>query len=200
MINILVFIFKKNSRFIEMNKKSILTDVLIIVCLGNAVAQKYMTRTGKISFHAGTSLEDIDAISNEAASVIDSKKGDFIFQVAIKSFKFRRALMEEHFNENYLESDKMPRADYKGTITDISTVNFDKDGTYKVNTSGKLTIHGVTKDVTMPATVTVKGAKVETSAKFIVKPTDYNIQIPKLVENKIAKEVEVSVNSILDKK
>jgi hypothetical protein len=183
-----------------MNKKSILTAVLLILCLGNAVAQKYMTRTAKVAFHAGTSLEDIDGISNEAASVIDSKKGDFIFQVAIKSFKFRRALMEEHFNENYMESDKMPRADYKGTINDISTVNFDKDGSYKVNSAGKLTIHGVTKDVTIPATITIKGGKVETNAKFIVKPADYNVQIPKLVENKIAKEVEVSVNSILDKK
>ena len=171
-----------------------------MLCLGNVFAQKYMTRTGKIAFHAGTSVEDIDAISNEAASVIDSKKGDFIFQVAIKSFKFRRALMEEHFNENYLESDKIPRADYKGTITDISAVNFDKDGTYKVNTAGKLTIHGVTKDVTIPATITVKGGKAESAAKFIVKCADYNIQIPKLVENKIAKEVEVTVNTILDKK
>lgn len=180
--------------------KHIVIAVLFACCFTGAFAQKYMTRTGKISFHAGTSLEDIDAISNEAASVLDSKKGDFIFQVAIKSFKFRRALMEEHFNENYMESDKLPRADYKGMVTDIAAVNFDKDGTYKVNTTGKLTIHGVTKDVNIPAAITVKGTTASVNAKFIVKPGDYNITIPSLVENKIAKEIEVSVNSILDKK
>lgn len=180
--------------------RTIIIAVLVLFANTTVFAQKYLTRTGKITFHAGTSLEDIDAISNEAASVLDSKSGEFVFQVAIKSFKFRRALMQEHFNENYMESDKLPRADYKGTVTDIASVNFDKDGSYKVNTKGKLTIHGVARDVNVPATINVKDGKAEIVAKFIVKPKDHNISIPSIVENKIAKEVEVNVNSILEKK
>ena len=108
--------------------------------------------------------------------------------------------MQEHFNENYMESDKYPRADYKGKITDIGSVNFAKDGTYKVTTSGKMTIHGTTRDVSFPGTITVKGKTATASAKFKLSPKDYNITIPKLVEGKIAKQIEVSVNTVMDQK
>jgi hypothetical protein len=180
-------------------KKAILVSMLLF-CAVNLFAEKYMTRTGKISFYSATPLENIEAFNNEVASIVDSKTGDCAFQVPIKSFKFDRALMQEHFNEEYLESDKYPRADYKGKITDISSVNFAKDGTYNVKTSGKLTIHGVTRDVTFPGTVTVKGKTITTSTKFHVKPQDYKVTIPKLVEGKIAREIEVTVNSIMDQK
>jgi polyisoprenoid-binding protein YceI len=123
-----------------------------------------------------------------------------VFQVPVKSFKFEKQLMKEHFNENYMESDKYPRADYKGVIADLSKVNFAKDGTYNVTSNGKLTIHGVTKDVTAPGTITVKGSSVTVNSKFSVKPADYKISIPKLVEGKIANSIEVTVNSILEQK
>lgn len=165
-----------------------------------ASAQKYITRTGKVSFFSSTPVENIEAVNNEAGAVLDSKTGDLVFQTAIKSFKFEKALMQEHFNENYMESDKYPKADFKGKITDISKVNFAKDGKYDVVSTGKMTIHGVTKDVTIPGTVTVKGNQATLNSKFKVKPQDYKINIPKLVENKIAKEIEVTVNSILEKK
>lgn len=180
--------------------KKIILGMLVICGTQSLYAQKYMTRTGRISFYSATPLENIEAFNNEVAAVFDSKSGEFAFQAPIKSFKFDRALMQEHFNENYMESDKYPRAEYKGKITDIANVNFAKDGNYKVSTTGKLTIHGVTKDVTLPASVTVKGAQATINSKFSVKPPDYNISIPKLVEGKIAKSIEVTVNSILDKK
>ncbi len=180
--------------------KKIIIGILLICGTANTYAQKYITRTGKISFHSSTPLENIDAITNEAASALDSKTGDFVFQVAIKSFKFERALMQEHFNENYMQSDKIPKADYKGKVTDIASVNFAKDGTYKVNTSGKLTIHGVTKDVSIPATITIKGNNATINAKFKAVPQDYKINIPSIVEGKIAKQIDVTVNSILEKK
>lgn len=180
--------------------KKIIIAVLVICSAANTYAQKYMTRTGKVSFHAGTPLEDIDAISNESAAALNSQGGDVVFQIPIKSFKFRRALMQEHFNENYMESDKYPKAEYKAKIMDISNVNFAKDGVYKVKTQGKLTIHNVTNDVTVPGTITVKGDKLTVAAAFKVKTADYKINIPKLVEDKIAKEVEIEVNAIMDKK
>ncbi len=180
-------------------KKIVLMSVLLLSS-ATLFAQKYMTRTGKISFYSATPLENIEAFNNEVASIVDSKTGDVAFQVPIKSFKFDRALMQEHFNEEYLESDKYPRADFKGKITDIGNVNFAKDGTYNVKTTGKLTIHGVTKDVSFPGTVTVKGKSITAATKFSVIPKDYNVTIPKLVEGKIAKQIEVTVNSIMDQK
>lgn len=176
--------------------------IVAALCIGftNAQAQKYMTRTGKITFFSSTPIENIQAVNNETGAVMDSKTGDFVFQLAIKSFKFEKALMQEHFNENYMESNKYPKAEYKGKVTDIASVNFAKDGAYKVNTTGKLTIHGVTRDVTIPATVTVKGNSATVNTKFNVKPADHKIKIPAVVEGKIAKEIEVTVNSILDKK
>jgi polyisoprenoid-binding protein YceI len=180
-------------------KKMMIAAVLI--CSSTTLfAQKYMTRTGKASFFSSTPLENIEAFNNEVAGVIDTKTGDVAFQVPIKSFKFEKALMKEHFNENYMESDKYPKAEFKGKIADAGSVNFSKDGTYNVKTNGKLTIHGVTKDVSLPGTVTVKGNTVTVNSKFSVKTADYNISIPKLVEGKIAKQIEVTVNSILNQK
>jgi polyisoprenoid-binding protein YceI len=180
-------------------KKFVIAVALLGMTTG-AYAQKYMTRTGKVSFFSATSMENIEAFNNEVASVLDAKSGDLVFQVPIKSFKFEKALMQEHFNENYMESDKYPKAEFKGKVTDISKVNFSKDGTYSVTTSGKMTMHGVTKDVTIPGTITVKGKDVTANSKFKVKTADYKISIPKVVEGKIAKEIEVTVNSILSQK
>lgn len=174
--------------------------VVMLIGSGSTFAQKYTTSTGKVVFFSATPIENIEAINNEAAVAIDSKSGNVVFQVPIKSFKFEKQLMKDHFNENYMESDKYPRADYKGTITDLSKVNFAKDGTYNVTSSGKLTIHGVTKDVNVPGTITVKGSNVTVNSKFNVKPADYKISIPKLVEGKIASSIEVTVNSILEQK
>ncbi len=174
--------------------------VVMLLSGGIAYAQKYTTSTGKVVFFSSTPLENIEAINNETAAAIDSKSGNIAFQVPIKSFKFEKQLMKEHFNENYMESDKYPRADYKGKITDISKVNFAKDGTYNVTISGKMTIHGVTKEVSIPGTITVKGGTVTANAKFNVQTADYNISIPKLVEGKIAKNIEVTVNTILEQK
>ena len=180
--------------------KKILVAVMMMGAATQVYAQKYMTRTGKVSFFSSTPVENIEAFNNEVASALDSKTGDFVFQAPIKSFKFEKALMQEHFNENYMESDKYPKADYKGKVTNLNAVNFAKDGTYNVSTSGKLTMHGVTRDVTIPGTIVVKGGQATVNSKFKVKPADYKINIPKLVEGKIAKEIEVTVNSILEKK
>lgn len=180
--------------------KRIVLAIALLCSVSAAFAQKYMTRTGKVTFFSSTPIENIEAFNNETASVLNAENGEFVFQVPIKSFKFEKSLMQEHFNENYMESSKYPKATYKGEIADAGAVNFDKDGTYEVNTNGKLTIHGVTKDVSLPGTVTVKGDKVTVNSKFNVKPKDYEINIPGLVEDKIAESIEVTVNSILEKK
>lgn len=183
-------------------KKVLLTVALLSVSVAGTWAQTYMTRTGKVYFNATTknSPEVIEAKNNEGACIVDSKTGDVRFQVLIKSFKFERAAMQDHFNENYMESDKYPKADFKGTITNLSDVNFTKDGTYNAKVSGKLTIHGVTKDVSVAGTLSVKGSNITIKAKFPVTLKDHNISIPGLVADKLDKIANVSIDCDLTKK
>lgn len=161
-----------------------------------ASAQKFMTRSGKVTFFSSTPIENIEAFNNEAAAAINSATGDVLFQVPIKSFKFEKQLMQEHFNESYMESDKFPKAEFKGKI---SGVDLTKDGIYKTTVSGKMTIHGVTKDVQIPGTITVKAGELTLNAKFNVATADYKINIPSVAAGKVAKQIEVTVNTILKK-
>ena len=182
--------------------KKLLFVAMLMSCGSAMFAQTYMTRTGKIGFNATSpkSPEKIEAVNNEVASILNSKTGDFVFQLPIKSFKFERELMQQHFNENYMESDKFPKSEFKGKINNMSDVNLSKDGTYNVTVSGKLTIHGVTKDVSVPGTVTVKGKEATTKAKFAVKLADYKIEIPGVVADKLNKEASLTIDAVLTQK
>ncbi|MES2701462.1 MAG: YceI family protein [Bacteroidota bacterium] len=184
-----------------MNRKLLLI-ALMLVSAPAVFAQKYMTRTARISFNATApkSPENIEAINNEVANIVDAKSGDIVFQVPVKSFKFQRALMQEHFNENYMESDKFPRSEFKGKISNMSDVNFAKDGTYNATATGRLTIHGVTKEVNVPGTVTVKGSSAKLKAKFVVKLSDYNVSVPSVVADKVGKEATIMLDSDLAQK
>ncbi|HMU09893.1 MAG TPA: YceI family protein [Ferruginibacter sp.] len=181
-------------------KQVILFTALFIMLLNQAVAQKYYTKNGSISFFSKTSLENIKADNNQVLSVLNAQSGEIQFSVLIKSFHFEKALMEEHFNENYLESEKFPKATFKGSITDMGRVNFSTDGMYTVPVSGDLNMHGVTKKITTTATITLKAGKVSATAKFLVKLADYNISIPSIVKDNIAESVEVTVLSNFDQK
>ncbi len=183
-------------------KKIILSLILLSSGATVTFAQTFMTRTGKIYFNASTksSPEKIEAKNNEVATIVDAKTGDVRFQVLIKSVKFERELMQEHFNENYMESDKFPKAEFKGMITNISEVNFTKDGSYNAKVSGQLSIHGVTNDVSTSGTIVVSGKTVELKAKFSVKLEDYKISIPSVVSDKIDKVATISMESNLIQK
>lgn len=156
-------------------------------------AQKYMTKTGFISFFSHTPMEDIKAENNQVAGVIDASTGELVFQVLIKSFHFDRSLMEEHFNENYMESDKFPKASFKGKITDLKAVDFNKNGSYEVAVEGDLTIRDVTKKMSVKGTIEVLTGGLKADTKFIIAPEDFNIKIPPVVRDKIAKTLEVTV-------
>ncbi|MFN0032207.1 MAG: YceI family protein [Flavobacteriales bacterium] len=170
----------------------------IVALVGNTLnAQKYFTKSGSIRFFSTTKVEDIEATSSTATCVVDATTGDVQWSVLVKDFHFEKALMEEHFNENYMESTKFPKADFKGKIENIATVNFKADGTYSVKVKGDLTMHGVTKNITTDATITVKAGAVSCSAKFNVNPDDYNIAIPATVQDKISKSIEVTVSATL---
>ena len=134
------------------------------------------------------------AINEKATSVLDPSGGQVEFAVLMKAFMFEKALMEEHFNENYVESGKFPKASFKGTIKNRSEINFTKDGTYEAKISGKLTIHGVTKDVDATGTIVVKGTAVSAKSEFKILMSNYNIDIPSLVQDKVAKEAVITVD------
>jgi polyisoprenoid-binding protein YceI len=173
---------------------------LFITIITGAQAQKFYTKNGNISFNSKTDIENIAASSNQVTAVIVPATGDMQFSVLVNTFHFEKALMEEHFNETYMESDKYPKASFKGKIDDISKVNFTKDGTYNVTVTGDMTMHNVTKKTTTPGTVTIKAGKIAAAAQFIVKLADYKIDVPKVVRNNISETVTIKVACSYDQK
>ena len=119
--------------------------------------------------------------------------GEIVFAVLMKSFKFSKALMEEHFNENYVESDKYPRSTFEGQIINLDEIQFDKAGTYEATIQGKLTIHGETKEIEEKGTITVANEGIVGNSKFKIDLYDYKIDIPKVVKENIAESIEITV-------
>jgi polyisoprenoid-binding protein YceI len=157
-------------------------------------AQKYNTRNGYIGFFSTTPVEDIKADNNQVASILDVSNGEIVFQVLMTSFHFEKKLMQEHFNENYVESHKFPKSTFAGKIENLSEVDLSENGTYNVNVTGDLTIHGVTQKINEKGTLEVTDDSVKANSVFIVKPADYEIEIPAVVRDNIAKEIEVTVD------
>ncbi len=159
-----------------------------------ADAQKYFTRDGKISFYSEAPMEKIEAHNNSVTSVIDFDTGNLEFAVLIKAFQFEKALMQEHFNENYMESSKFPKATFKGQIEDYEPGTLLTDGEHAVTVAGELTMHGVSREVNVEGIFQVQGKQVSASASFDQEVADYDIEIPALVRDKIAKTVTITVN------
>jgi hypothetical protein len=171
--------------------------ILILVFLGimqGVSAQKLTSKTGHVWFFSHTPMEDIEGHNHQVASILDPATGDLIFSLLQKSFEFKVKLLEEHYNENYMESDKYPKATFKGKITNLDKIDFKKDGTYPAEATGELTLHGVTKPVTNNGTIEVKNGIVTAKAKYLITPEDFNIEIPGLVKDKIAKQIEVTID------
>lgn len=165
----------------------------LLLCFGQLLveAQPLITRTGYISFFSETSLEDIKAENRQVNAVIDLGKKNMAFAALMKSFLFEKALMQEHFNENYVESDKYPKASFVGSY--IGDVNPAKDGNYPIKVKGNLTLHGVTRAIEVPATIEFRQGKLISKSNFKINPTDYNIKIPAVVKDKIAQQLDVVV-------
>ena len=178
-----------------MKRSSFLLSLfLLFFVLGDACAQsKYMTKTGRVSFFSATPIEDIEAKTQQTAAILDFGTGQLAFSIPIKSFVFKRTLMQEHFNENYLESDKFPKATFTGHFVGFDAATLATAGPHNVPVEGDLTLHGVTHYIQVPASVELKNGQVLASATFPVASADYNIEIPLLVRNNIAKVVTVSV-------
>lgn len=184
-----------------MKTGSFILTAFALFCTGFAApAQKVYTKNGSVSFFSKATLENISADNNEVVSFINEQTGDIQFSVLIRSFHFKKSLMEEHFNENYMESDKYPKAIFKGKISNLSAVNFSADGNYSTEVSGDLTIHGITKNIKVPATIHVKSGTISADSKINVKPADYKISIPGVVKDNIAETILVTISCIYNRK
>lgn len=184
-----------------MNKSYFLALGLVVALQGNATAQsKYFTKTANVSFDAEGKLDDVEEIKAQTKTgtcVYDEATGAMEWSVSVKSFVFANSLMQEHFNENYLESEKFPKAVFKGKIDNFSAVTLAKDGTYPATVTGKLTIHGVTKDISTKGEMKVAKGVVTAMSNFEVALKDYDIKIPTVVFMKIAENVKISINAPL---
>lgn len=169
--------------------------IALMVMFQLTQAQKLISKNGHVWFYSQTPMENIEGHNHQVVSILDPSTGDMQFSLLVKAFEFKVALMQEHFNENYMESDKFPKASFKGKITNLDKINFKKDGVYQAEVLGDLTIHNVTRPVTARGSIEVRGTSVIARSKFVVTPHDYAIVIPSLVEEKIAKEIEVNVEA-----
>jgi hypothetical protein len=176
-----------------------LTGILLVVLAYGAFSQKFITKTGTVRFYSEAPLEKIEAITRQVNSVLDATSGNMAFKVLIKSFTFEKALMQEHFNENYMESDKFPDATFVGKVVNLKDVNFANEGTYNVTIEGKITLHGLTREISEKGTLELREGRLLARCRFMLTLSDFNISIPKTVINNISKTVEVTVDQAMDR-
>lgn len=163
--------------------------ILLLVGCQTLLAQKLSSTKSTTTFFSSATLEDITATTKKGKSVIDSSNGNVAFAIPINSFEFKKSLMQEHFNEKYMETEKFPKASFSGMIEEWNGKNLDI-----ATAKGKLTIHGVTKEVSVVGKAVFEKNKLVLSAKFDVRLEDYGVEVPSLMFQKIAEVVEVTIN------
>lgn len=174
---------------------------LIIIYLlfsTQVLAQQFYTNKGKISFFSEAPLEDISAVNENVSAIIDSQTGGFAFRVKIVEFTFPNSLMQEHFNESYLESEKYPLSTFTGVIDDFSDLDLSNEQNLVVN--GSLSMHGISKVAQMKANAKMINDELHISSTFDVALKDYDIDIPKIMIYKIAETIAVTVEIKLSKR
>lgn len=169
----------------------------IALLSGNAFAQggMFATTTGNTSFSASTPLEDINAENKKSQAILNTANNEIAIRMNMRDFVFPNKLMQEHFNENYIESVKYPTATFSGKVD--KAPDYTKDGQYDVSATGKFTVHGVTKQRTITGKMKIEGGKITITSDFQVPLTDHNIEVPKVVFVKIAQIISVKAQYVL---
>lgn len=178
-----------------MKIKNILPIIAIISGPAILNAQIYLGKTCEIKIFSDGPIEDIDAKNTTSKPILNTTTNDIAIKITIKGFDFDKELMEEHFNEKYMESDKYPYSTFAGKINE--KIDYTKDGVHKVTVTGKLKIHDVEKERILEGTITVKGGEIMIESKFIVTLKDHKVEIPTLVAQNIAETIEVTIKSTL---
>lgn len=177
---------------IELTMKSIITFFccFLFVTMCNS-QERYLTKSGAINFFSKTAMEDITADNNQVLSIVDAASGKMAISILMKSFLFKKALMQEHFNENYVESDKYPKATFKGDILNFDAVN---ETASMLKVKGILTIHGVSKEIIIEANFTKTNDAILVVGEFLINLADFEVEIPAVVAKNIAKNIKVTFN------
>ena len=164
--------------------------LILLLFTNKSLAQKYKSVASSVHFFSDAPMEDIEATNLDGQSAIDLSTGEIVFSIPIKSFEFEKSLMQEHFNENYLESDKYPAATFKGIISGFQV---EGSGWQKARAEGSMNIHGVSNDLTVDGEINIEKGSIGIKSKFPIALEDYKIKIPKVVFYNIAEVVEVTI-------
>lgn len=176
--------------------KKILMIVLLLGVATFTKAQIYLAKSCDITFFSAAPIENIQAVNKAAKPIINTATNDIQVKIVISAFTFEKPLMQEHFNENYMESEKFPEAVFKGKINE--QIDWKKDGEYKVTVTGTLKIHGVEKTRTFEGTVKIKGDEITIDTKFNIHIADHGIKVPSMYVKNIAEDVEVKLTAVLE--
>jgi hypothetical protein len=176
-------------------KKISISIIIISLILGTQLyGQKYKTTEGRIEIFSKTPVFTIEGLNKKVASIINFENGEIAVSTLVRSFKFHEALVEDHFNENYMESEKFPKAAFKGKVTNFKDVDLKKNGDYKVSIKGELTIHGTTNPIDVPGVITVKDGNVSGKTEFSVSLAGYKIQVEAMYKDAIKDEIKLTIN------
>jgi len=173
-------------------ERRVILVVLVLAMVLPALGQKYKAEKGSTSFYSKATVEDIKAENTQFSSLFNATSGDIAFSIPIKGYQFDKALMQEHFNEKYMETEKYPTATFSGKLQGYSPSG---PATQSVTAKGKMNIHGVVRPVEIAGQVEKQGDKLLMKSSFVIKLADYNVQIPKLLWQNIAEQVDVTIQA-----
>ncbi len=174
--------------------KSFLVSILFLSCVFSFSQEKYLTKSGSITFEASVpSFEEVKAKNSSVSAILNTKTGEFASLALLKGFRFKVALMEEHFNENYVESDTYPKAIFKGNIQNF-TIDALTEEKKEYELQGTLTLHGKTQPITTLITLQLVDGSILLKTNFNVKPKDFDIEVPKIVRKKVAEDVVITID------
>ena len=177
-----------------MKKILLFAALIVLVNISLSGQDKYFTKTGRITFSGKSTLSSINAENKAVSVVLDTKTGSLQFSLLTKGFEFKKALMQKHFNEKYIESDKFPKSEFKGEFANNALVKYGTDGVYPVTAKGKLSIHGETQDVEATGIIIVKTGKLILNSTFYIMITDYKINAN--MNDKVAITVDCSLDRL----
>jgi polyisoprenoid-binding protein YceI len=177
----------------------ILLFSFFLLITANVKAQgRFFTKSGTIDFYSKAPLEDIEAKNKTVTAVLDTRTGVMQFSVLMKGFEFEQALMQEHFNENFVESDKFPKTEFKGIILNNPDIDYSKPGSHKVKVKGTLSLHGVTKPIEAEGNLKVNDDNIKAESTFHILLSDYGVKRPAIVKDKISNTIRIIVDAKLE--
>lgn len=183
-----------------MKRRLLILAILIALTTTSCFSQKYITKTGKANFLSHTDAIDIDGTNQQVGAVVNTETGDIVVIVLVNAFEFTLATADKHFKETYMETELFPKAIYKGKITNIKEINLSKTDDYLALTEGSLTIHGKTNQIKTQGTISVKENSLLLTCKFDVSISDYGIEVPSTVKDRVAEKVDIKISLPLSEK